>query len=102
MTPLELLGETHRQNLQMFGCELSIFNTRHRKSLEARNTRAIYLGPAHYCPVLPQRCVNTKISLMLLTSSDQIMAPRDFKRIQTKPNVPLPKPTAHPRPDAPT
>ena len=52
-TSIELLGETHRQNLLPFGCELSIFNTRHHRATEARNTRAIYLGPAHYCSVLP-------------------------------------------------
>ena len=102
MTSLELFGETRRQSLLPFGSELSIFKPRHHKATETRNTRAIYLGPAHYCPVLPQRCVNTKNSVVFITSTGQIMASCDFKRIQTKSNVPLPVPTDNPRPDAPT
>ena len=46
-TSIELLGETHRLNLLPFSCELSIFNTRHHKVTETRNTRTIYLGPVH-------------------------------------------------------
>ena len=100
-TSIELLGETHRQDLLTFGCELSIFNTCHHKATEARNTRVIYLGPAHYCVVMPQRCVKTKNSLVPIPSTGQILTSCDFKRIQTEPNVPLPAPTDSSNPDAP-
>ena len=102
VTSIELLGETHRYSLMPFGCELSIFNTRYHKATEARNTHAIYLGSAHYCRVLSQRCVNTKNSLVLIPSTDQILVSCDYKRMQTNPNLPLPVPTDRPRPDTPT
>ena len=101
-TSIELLDETRRQNLLPFGCELSIFKTRHHKATEARDTRGIYMCPTHYCPVLPQRCVNTQNCLVLIPSTGQILASCDFKRIQANPNVLLPAPTGSPSPDAPT